>query len=1006
MEKNIGAVMVVGAGIGGIQASLDLAELGLKVYLIDKSSNIGGTLSQLDKQFTTNDCGMCQMLPIFKREEASEFCLRRDLTHPNIQIMTNTEVEKIEGSVGDFKVSLQKKARHIKEDKCIGCGLCTEICPIKVKDEFNEGLASRKAIYIKYPQAIPNLYTIDIEYCNRCGECVKVCPTNAIDLSQKDEILELEVGAIILSLGFEEFDSHDLSQYGYGKCLNVVTSTELERMFSEMGPYNGKFIRPSDGKIPRKIAFLQCIGSRDKEKDYCSSACCMIALKEAMLIKKIDPTIDVQIFFMDIRTFGKGYYRYYEKAKEKGIKFVRYRVPAIEEFPDTKNLKIIYETEKGDYVKDEFNLVVLSVGQSPPDKAKNISEILGLKLNKYGFCKTIDFSNVVAKEGIYTCGSFSGPKNISETVTEASAGALKASMAMLSSRGKFSGEGNYPQEIDVTNEDPKIGIFICHCGQEISSIINIKKVKEFASKLSNVCLVEDFKYLCFKPDLNEAKEKIVDSKVNRVIFAACTSYKYEVLFKQSLRQVGFNPSLLQIVNFREQLSWVHKDKKLATEKAEEFLSMAVEKAVLQQPLPLITDSVIKRALVVGAGLSGMTAALYVAEEGFEVDLIERTSELGGNAREIYMTLEGLNVQDFLKKRIEEIENNSLIHIYKNTELEEVTGYAGNFQARLIVNQSESKVISYGAIIVATGAKENQSLKEYSYGEDKRIITQKEMERLIANKEIDVNSQNSIVMIQCVGSREEPHLYCSRVCCSQAIKNALKIKEENPKANIYILYRDIMTYEFKEEYYTKAREMGIAFIRYNVDNKPQLKIEGGKLKVRVTDFVLNEELVINPDFVVLSVGMIPEDNHSLAKILEVTLDNNGFFEEANVKFRPVEFLRDGIFVCGLAHSPRSVKESVTQATAAATKTVILLFPERMLSRRCIAEVNERWCSGCEVCISSCPYKARVIDEQKKVAKVISTLCRGCGTCAAVCPNGAAKLKGYEDKQILSVIDAAI
>jgi len=331
MEKNIGAVMVVGAGIGGIQASLDLAELGLKVYLIDKSSNIGGTLSQLDRQFTTNDCGMCQMLPIFKREEASEFCLRRDLTHPNIQIMTNTEVEKVEGSVGDFKVSLQKKARYIKEDKCIGCGLCTEICPIKVKDEFNEGLASRKAIYIKYPQAIPNLYTIDIESCNRCGECVKICPTKAIDLSQKDEILELEVGAIILSLGFEEFDPHDLSQYGYEKCLNVVTSTELERMFSEMGPYNGKFIRPSDGKMPRKIAFLQCIGSRDKEKDYCSSACCMIALKDAMLIKKIDPTIDVQIFFMDIRTFGKGYCRYYEKAKEEGIKFIRYRVPAIEE---------------------------------------------------------------------------------------------------------------------------------------------------------------------------------------------------------------------------------------------------------------------------------------------------------------------------------------------------------------------------------------------------------------------------------------------------------------------------------------------------------------------------------------------------------------------------------------------------------------------------------------------------------------------------------------------------
>lgn len=1004
-DKKIGAVMVIGAGFGGIKASFDLAELGFKVYLVDKSSNIGGTLSQLDKQFPTNDCSMCQMLPIFKREEASEFCLRRDLTHPNIQIMTNTEVEKVEGSVRDFEVSLKKKARYVKEDKCIGCRLCTQVCPIEVKDEFNEGLISRKAIYIKYPQAIPNLYTIDMNSCNRCGKCVEVCPTNAIDFSQQDERVKLKVGVIILSAGFQEFDPANLTQYGYGKYPNVVTGTELERMFSEMGSYEGRVIRPSNRKIPRKIAFLQCIGSRDRERDYCSSACCMIALKEAMLVKDIDPTIDVQIFFMDMRTFGKGYYRYYEKAKEKDIKFIRYRVSLVEEFPDTKNLRIIYETEKGDYIKDEFDLVVLSVGQVSPDKTKNISEILELKLNKHGFCKTIDFSEVTAKEGIYTCGSFSGPKDISETVTEASAAALKASAVMLSSRGKFSKRSSYPQEIDVTTEAPRIGIFICHCGKEISGIIDIRRVKEFASKLSNVCLVEDFEYLCFKPDLDKVKKRITDFKINRVIFAACTSYKYEVLFKQALRQVGLNPSLLQIVNFREQISWVHKDKKLATEKAKKFLSMAVEKAILQQPLPLITDSVIKRILVVGAGSSGMTAALCIAEEGFEVDLIERSSELGGNAREIYYTLEGLNVQDFLKKRVEGVESNNLISIYKNTELEEVTGYAGNFQARLKIDQSNSKTFSYGAIIIATGARENQP-KEYLYGQDKRIITQREMEKLIANEKVDINSQSSMVMIQCVGSREEPNLYCSRVCCSQAIKNALKIKKKNPRANIYILYRDIMTYGFQEEYYTKAREKGVVFIRYNVDDKPQLKLKGDKLEVKVRDPLLNEELIINPDLVVLSTGMIPEDNRSLTKILDVPLNEDGFFEEANVKFRPVEFLRDGIFICGLAHSPRSIKESITQANAAAIKVVMLLSQERMVSRRYIAEVNERWCRGCEVCISSCPYKARVMDEQKKIAKVIPTLCRGCGTCAAVCPNGATKLKGYEDKQIFSVIDAAI
>ncbi len=1005
MDKNVGTVIVIGAGIGGIKASLDLAESGFKVYLVDKSPNIGGVLSELDKQFPTNDCSMCQILPTFKREEASEFCLRRDLTHPNIQIMTNTELEKVEGSTGNFEVFLKKKARYIKEDKCIGCGLCAEVCPIQIKDEFNKGLISCKAIYIKYPQAIPNSYSIAMESCNRCGKCAKICPTNAIDLSQNDETLKLRGGAIILSSGFEEFDAPNLSQYGHGEYPNVVISAELERMFSEMGPYEGRFIRPSDGKTPRKVAFLQCVGSRDRERNYCSSACCMISLKEAMMIKDVDPTINTQIFFMDMRCFGKGYYRYYEKAKEKGVEFIRYRITAIEEFPDTKNLRIIYETEEGKYIKDEFDLVVLSVGQNRPDKGKRVSGILGLRLNMHGFCETIAFSGVVAKEGIYVCGSFSGPKDITETIGEASAAALEASTAMLSFRGKFSREGRYPQEKDVTAEAPKIGIFICHCGKEIGGVIDIKEVKEFSSKLPNICLVEDFKYLCFKSDLDKVKKKIADSKINRAIFASCTSYTYEVLFGQAVREVKLNPSLLQIVNFREQISWVHKDKKIATEKAKKFLSMAVERAMLQQPLPLITDSVSKRVLVIGAGLSGMTAALSVAKQGFEVYLIEKGSELGGNAREIYHTLEGLNVQDFLKKRIKEIKNNTLIHIYKNTELKKVTGYAGDFHAVIKKDQSKLRTLSCGAIIIATGAKENQP-QEYSYGEDKRIITQRELEKLIADKKIDVNSQNPIVMIQCVGSREGVHLYCSRVCCSQALKNTLKIKKENPRANILIFYQDIMTYGFQEEYYTKTRETGVVFIRYNVNSKPQLKIERNKLELKIRDPVLSKELVINPGLVVLSTGMIPENNEILAKISDVPLDEDGFFEEANVKFRPVEFLRDGVFVCGLAHSPRSIKESIIQAKAAAGKASVLLSQQKLLSRRYIAQVNERWCSGCEVCISSCSYKARIIDESKKIAKVIATLCRGCGICAAVCPNGATKLKGHEDKQILSVVDAAI
>ena len=1056
----VGAVLVVGAGVGGIKAALELAELGFRVYLLDKSPNIGGTLAQLDKQFPTDDCGMCKMLPVFTCDEASENCLRRELNHPNIEVLSNSVVKTCEGSAGEFKVKVLQKPKYVKEDRCIICGLCVPVCPVEVEDEFNEGLGKRKAIYLRYPLGVPYLYTIDMENCTKCGECIKVCPTDAIDLSQQETEREIEVGAVILSPGFEEFDPTPLTQYGYGKFPNVVTSIELERLLSGKGPHSGEFARPSDGKIPKNVAFLQCIGSRDEERDYCSSACCMYAMKEATLLKEKYPDIEPHIFFMDLRAFGKGYHRYYLRAKDElGIGFTRSRVSAVED-SENGNLRVLYETDDGKFAREEFDLVVLSTGQTPSPETDELGKIFAIELNQYGFVNTKEFSQVeTLKKGVYVCGPFSSPTDIPETVVQGQAAALKASSLLTSSRGALTWSQDYPEEIDVSEQEPNIGVFVCKCGKEVANSIDMDEVLGFAKGLPQVSLVEVVDYLCLTEDLKKAKEKIRDAGINRVVFAACAPHPFEIRFKKSLKEVGLNPSLLEIVNLREQLSWTHDDKAKATAKAKSLIWMASEKLRWQEPLPVVSLPVKGRALVIGGGIAGMTAASAIAEQGFEVDLLERTSELGGNLREVHYTLGGLDPQVLLRETIDKLEKNPLIHIHKETGVETVTGYAGNFKTilrkaerRETKGESSSEALDagevkseklkvksaspetqdtghttqdageldHGAIVIATGGKMYEP-KEYLYGKDKRVITQRELEKRLANPNGQIpnpNADNSkignwkleigncVVMIQCVGSRDDEHPYCSRICCSQAIKNALKLKGKRPETEVYVLYRDVMTYGFLEEYFTEARKKGVIFLRYELEEPPEVSVDQGELRVKVRDPILDEWLLITPDLLVLSPGITPNDNSHLATTLSLPLNEDGFFEEANVKFRPLDFMHDGVYLCGLAHSPRSIPESIDQAYGAATRAISLLCRKEISSRRAIAEVSERWCVGCELCIEYCPYDARVMDEERKIAVVRETICQGCGVCQVVCPSSASKLRSFKDPQVLAMIHAGL
>ncbi|MEO0096201.1 MAG: CoB--CoM heterodisulfide reductase iron-sulfur subunit A family protein [candidate division WOR-3 bacterium] len=1003
MNQKIGAVLVVGGGIGGIQSALDLANSGFKVYLIDSAPAIGGIMAMLDKTFPTNDCSMCIMAP--KLVE----CAR----HLNIKIIPDAKIEGLSGDAGNFVVKVRKRARYVDTTKCTGCGECKKHCPIEIADRFNQGLTNRKSVYIEYPQAVPAVYAIDKNNCIGCGVCEKLCLAGAIKYKDNDLVEDINVGAIILSPGVDIFDPKVYTKFGYGIYKNVVTSLEFERILSASGPFSGHLLRPYEGKVPKKIAFVQCVGSRDPQvgNHYCSSVCCTYAIKEAIIAKEHSKNgLETTIFYMDIRTFGKGFEDYYNRAKnEYGVRFIRAGVSKIEEIPETKNLLVHYEDEEGVIKEEEFDMVVLSVGLVPKTDMRILSRYLRVPLNDYGFCKTSEFIPVdTIRDGIFVCGAFAGPKDIPETVAQSSAAAGRAMALLSEARGSLVTKKEYPTELDLSNERPRIGVFICHCGINIGGYVNVPEIVEYVKQLPDVVYVENNLYTCSQDTQKRIIEKIKENKLNRVVVASCTPRTHEPLFRETIQEAGLNPYLFEMANIRDQCSWIHMyEPESATEKAKDLVRMAVSKARLLMPLKRVEIDVIQKALVIGGGIAGMSAALLLAEQGFEVFIVEKEKELGGNLRHIYKTLENRDVQYFLNRTIEKIKNNKLIKIYTDARIEQITGFVGNYKTRIKTGESEIQEFEHGVVIVATGAHEYKP-DEYQYGKDSRIITQRELEEKIFNHlTIQPFNYKTIAMIQCVGSRDNDRKYCSRICCSQAIKNALNLLETKPDANIYILYKDIRTYGFKEELYRQAREKGVVFIRYDDEKKPELQMEDGRLKIKVFEPILKEELVIESDLVVLSAGIIAQpDNAELAKMLKVPLNSDGFFLEAHVKLRPVDFATEGVFVAGMAHSPMTIAESIMQAQAAAARATTILSNKKYYAEATISSVNEELCAGCGMCGALCPYEAIVYIEKdgKRISSVNEALCKGCGTCVASCPSGAMTQYGFTKKQIMAMVEA--
>jgi heterodisulfide reductase subunit A-like polyferredoxin len=1316
LKDPIGAVLVVGGGIGGIQTSLDLAESGFKVYLLEKNISIGGTMAQLDKTFPTNDCSMCIMSP--KLVDAGR--------HRNIQILPHAKVKKVEGGPGHFKVLIHKKARFVTLEDCKACGDCAKVCPVKIPNDYEQGLVTRAAVYQLFAQAIPSAYGIDkkgtppcratcplqvnaqgyialisvgkfkealaliqeklpfpgilayacshpcekeckraeedrpisichlkrflvdhvkefeVEFvpkeekgkkvaiigsgpsglmaahdlrrmgysvaifeaqdglggllthgfpsdrlprevvekdlsilkkmgieihlnkkvgknispdellrlfdaifvatgvagtdaivqvfrdlkktrwgtleahpmtletglkgvfaggdavtgpstiidsmahgrkaavsidrylqgidliqeseeeesfypliqselpeaikrerndppdmvkpveagltmeeaieeakrclqcggCSECMECVKACEAKAIQHPEKDESLTIEVGSIILSSGFDEFDPSRKSEYGYGRFQNVVSSIEFERFLSASGPFKGEVRRPSDNKHPKRVAWIQCVGSRDPHigKGYCSSVCCMYATKEAVIGKEHAPDLQATIFYMDMRAYGKDFDKYIERAKKDyGVRYVRSRVSHLREDPETKNLFIHYETEEGEMVSEELDLVVLSVGLEPVRDCREMAKIFDIDLNPYGFIKTEIFSPLLtSRPGIFACGVFSGPKDVPETVAQASAAAAEASTLLAPARGTQVTEKEYIPEKNVNYERPRIGAFICHCGINIGGIIDVPAVVEYTRTLPDVVYADGNLYTCSQDTQEIMKKTIEEHQLNRIVVASCTPRTHEPLFQDTLRKTGLNPYLFEMANIRDQCSWVHMSQpKEATEKAKDLVRMAISKAALLESLPTQMIEVNQKALVIGGGLAGMTAAKKIAEAGYEVHLVEKRSELGGKARSIYTTLEGKDVQSYLDQLIRDVEKNQKIHLLTQSTIEKIDGFVGNFKTR-VQDGNGIKEIDHGVIVVATGAEEYHPV-EFLYGQDSNVMTQKELEEKMIKDPKAIKDLKHIVMIQCVGSRDDQRPYCSRICCSEAIKNALTLKSLNPDLNIYVLYRDIRTYGFKEDYYEKAREAGILFIRYDPEKRPRAEKGEQGLRVIVHEPILHDDLLIRTDLLVLSAGIVASPaNESLSKMLKVPLNADGFFLEAHMKLRPVDFATEGIFLAGLAHNPKSIDETLSQAHAAVARALTYLSKKELETIGTISEVDERKCIGCGLCASVCPYQAieiltkRTAVGEKLVAQINKVLCKGCGVCTASCRSGSVDLKGFTTEEIVAQI----
>ena len=847
--------------------------------------------------------------------------------------------------------------------------------------------------------------------CSECYQCVKACIAEAINHNQQETEREITVGSVILCPGAEVFDTDPYEDiYHHRTHPNIMTSLEFERILAATGPTLGHLVRQSDEKEPKKIAWLQCVGSRDTNRcgnGYCSAMCCMYAIKEAVIAKDhSEEPLDTTIFYMDMRTFGKDYEKYYNRAKDQhGVRFVRSRIHTIDPVPGTDDLKISYSDEEGIIHEEVFDIVVLSVGLQISEETIDLSQRLGLALDKYNFAATEPFTPVsTSRAGVYACGIFQGPKDIPGSVTEASAAACAAGVALSDARDQDTKSFEIPPEMDVSEEEPRIGVFVCNCGINIAGVVDVPAVTEYASHLPFVTLADQNLFTCSQDTQDKIKKVIQENKLNRIVVASCSPRTHEPLFQETLQGCGLNKYLFEMANIRDQDSWVHgDDPEGATNKAKDLVRMAVARAGLLKPLEEKSIPVNKRALIIGGGVAGMNAALGLADQGFETVIVEKEAQLGGLSKDLTTTIEGADIQRYLIELVDEVTRNDKIQVLAESLIVGFTGFKGNFTTEIMVGPGMyERKIDHGVVILATGAKE-YTPKEYLYGTDHRVMTQIALGKRLELK--GASDLNQVVMIQCVGSRNDENPNCSRICCQNAVKNALHIKDLNPDADVYVLYRDMRMYGLLEDYYTEARKQGVIFFRFDQDIPPQVEATDEGILVTFKDHVLQREIRICADRLALSAGMVAEDTEELASILKLPRNEEGFFIEAHVKLRPVDLANEGIFLCGTAHGPKLISETISQSLAAASRASTFLSQSEIRLSAVTATVDQERCAACLVCVRACPYGVPRINAEG-ASEIDEALCHGCGICAAECPAKAIELNWYEDDQILTKIEALL
>jgi heterodisulfide reductase subunit A-like polyferredoxin len=875
--------------------------------------------------------------------------------------------------------------------------------------------------------------------CSECLSCQYVCKAEAIHHTDVERLETVEVGAVILAPGYQIYNAELSQEYGLGRYPNVVTSLQFERLLSASGPTSGRVLRPSDGAPARRIAFLQCVGSRDRSHDYCSAVCCMYATKEAVMARQHDPETQVHVFMMDMRAFSKGYQAYYQRARQQyGIEYTRCRISALNEDPQTHDLSVRYVSDQWPVASDRsevqllatghsplatevFDLVVLSVGMEISESVRQLGRRLGIELDDYGFCHTALFQPVeTSRPGVFAAGPFREPKDIPQTVVEAGAAAARAAGLLAAARGSLTRQPQIPPERDVSGEAPRVGVFVCHCGSNIGGYLDVPGTTEYAGALPGVVHAEHNLYTCSQDSIAHLTRQVKDLGLNRVVVASCTPRTHAPLFQDSLQAAGLNPALFEMANIRNQCSWVHShDRQAATEKARALVRMAVGRVRTLEPLHTIEVPMVPAALVLGGGLAGMTAALELARGGFEAHLVEREASLGGQLRRLRATVSGADPQALLADLMARVEAEPRVRVYLGHEHVATTGFVGNFSTTLRAPGGRQIELRHGAGIVATGGEEYRG-PEYGYGTDPRILTGLEMEaRLERLSGSPSAAPSEVALLLCVGPAER---YCGRICCSTALRQALALKRANPATRVTVLYRDLRTYGLKESLYTEARRAGVVFIRYapeappavEADEGPALSEGEGALTLRVREPAFGETLTLHPELLVLSTPIVPRpDARQVASALKLSLDSDGFFLEAHIKLRPVDFAHEGFFLAGAAHYPKTIDETIVQAQAAAARAARLLARPSLTAGGAIARVDAAKCVGCLTCVRACPFDIpRVVANEVGVgglagaAYIEPSVCRGCGVCVAECPAKAIQLAHFDDDQLLVEVEALL